>query len=228
MTARNPDTPPAIAPSARRLAIATAIALLVALVLFLTAVLPAEYGIDPLGTGKALGLLDLYAGASSTTAATAVPGSVERVEAKTVMPQSAIYKVDEVEFTLRPLEGFEYKYRIEKGGGMVYAWKASGRVRYEFHGEPDGAGLGVAESYDKQEGDHASGTFTAPTSGIHGWFWENTADAPITITLSSAGFYSSAIEFRQKHDPIKHKDRVEQIPHQLSSVTSFKSALDVR
>jgi hypothetical protein len=209
--------PPNAAPSARRLAIATALALVVAFVLLFTTVLPAEYGIDPLGTGKALGLLDLYAGASSTASTSRVPASVERVDAKTVMPQSATYKFDAVEFKLRPLEGFEYKYRIEKGGGMVYDWKASGHVKYEFHGEPDGAGLGVAESYDKQEGNRASGTFTAPTSGIHGWFWENPSDAEITITLSSAGFYSAATEFRQKYDPVKHKDRVEQIPHELSS-----------
>lgn len=40
----------------RRLAVATAAAAGVALVLLLTIVLPAEYGLDPLGTGKLLGL----------------------------------------------------------------------------------------------------------------------------------------------------------------------------
>ena len=43
------------APSKRALAKATSIALLVALILLFTAVLPAEYGFDPLKTGKALG-----------------------------------------------------------------------------------------------------------------------------------------------------------------------------
>jgi hypothetical protein len=33
-------------------------------------------------------------------------------------------------------------------------------------------------------------------AGIHGWFWENTTDAPVTVTLKSAGFYSLAHEFR--------------------------------
>ncbi len=211
------DVPLTTAPSRAKLALATGLAFLAALIVLVAAVLPAEYGIDPLGTGKATGLLDLYAGASSSPVATAAPNTVERVEAKTVMPQTTRYKFDAVEFTLRPREGFEYKYRIEKGGGMVYAWSASAPVRYEFHGEPDGAGLGVAESYDKQGGDHASGTFTAPTSGIHGWFWENPTDATVTLTLTSAGFYSGATEFRQKYDPVKHKDRVEEIPHELSS-----------
>jgi hypothetical protein len=206
-----------IAPSGRTLAIATAFAVVAAAVLLVTAVLPAEYGIDPLGAGKALGLLDLYAGADSRPAPAAEAMPVDRVETKTVMPQSAGYKFDRVTFTLRPREGFEYKYRIEKGGGMVYSWKASGHVNYELHGEPDGAGLGVAESYEKKDGTQAAGTFTAPTSGIHGWFWENTSETAITIELSSAGFYSRAIEFRQKYDPVKHKDLVEQIPHEVSS-----------
>jgi len=46
-------------PSKAAIAKATAIALLVAAVLLITAVLPAEYGIDPLGTGQALHLTDL-------------------------------------------------------------------------------------------------------------------------------------------------------------------------
>ena len=212
-----PQVTPPLVPSMRTLAIATLLAIVAAAVLLVTVVLPAEYCIDPLGTGKALGLLDLHAGVDSRRASSGVSTAVERVEIKTVMPQAADYKYDAVQFTLRPLEAFEYKYRIEKGGGMVYAWKASGRVKYELHGEPDGAGLGVAESYEKQEGDQASGTFTAPTSGIHGWYWENPSEATMTIALTSAGFYSGATEFRQKYDPVKHKDRVEQIPHTVSS-----------
>ena len=204
-----------------RLMVATGLALIVATALLFAVVLPVEYGIDPLGTGKALGLTDLYAGASAPAPSPAAAASVERVEAKTVMPQGAAeYKVDTVVFSLRPREGFEYKYRIEKGGGMVYAWKATAKLEYELHGEPDGAGLGVAESYDKQAGDRASGTFTAPTSGIHGWFWENTTDAPVTLTLTSAGFFSSATEFRTKYDAVRHKNRVDQIPHQLETVRS--------
>ena len=46
-------------PSRFAIAKAAALALVVAAVLLVTAVLPAEYGIDPLGTGRALGLTDL-------------------------------------------------------------------------------------------------------------------------------------------------------------------------
>jgi len=192
----------------REIALATAAALLVAAVVLVAAVLPAEFGRDPLGTGKALGLLDLYTGAAEPVPPPAAPPSAA--------PPMTMFKVDSVVFTLRPSEGFEYKYRMEKGGGLVYAWTATRPVNYEFHGEHDGAGLGVAVSYEKSAGSKGSGSFTAPASGIHGWFWENTTDEPITLTLTSSGFYSWADEFRQRFDPVKHKGVVDRTRHELS------------
>jgi hypothetical protein len=197
----------------RRLAIATAIALLVAALVLLVAVLPAEYGVDPLGTGKALGLLDLYRGAADPSGAAPTQAPAPAV------PPMTMFKVDSVVFKLRSAEGFEYKYRIEKGGGLLYTWKATRPVKYEFHGEPDGAGLGVAVSYEKSEGSRGSGSFVAPSSGIHGWYWENTTDDEMTITLTSTGFYSWADEFRQRFDPVKHKGVVDRIRHELSEPT---------
>ena len=44
-----------------------------------------------------------------------------------------------VTFKLGPNEGLEYKYRMEKGASMVYAWTSTGRVKFDFHGEPQGA-----------------------------------------------------------------------------------------
>src|SRR6478609_7998943 len=111
------------APSRRALAKATGIALLVALILLFTAVLPAEYGFDPLKTGKALGLTGIsqapvkeVKGAAPTPA----PG-----QTGVYTPQARIYKVDSQDFTLRPGEGVEMKYHMEKGAGMVYGWKAN-------------------------------------------------------------------------------------------------------
>src|SRR5205809_7986414 len=46
-------------PSKKRIAKATVAALIIAAALLVTAVLPADYGIDPLGTGKLLRLTDL-------------------------------------------------------------------------------------------------------------------------------------------------------------------------
>jgi hypothetical protein len=105
-----------------------------------------------------------------------------------------VYKVDRHQITLRPKEGIEYKYEMEKGTMMVYSWKASGgKVNHEFHGEPVGAPRGYADTYLKEDGvDQSHGTFMAPSSGIHGWFWENTGGADVTVTISAAGFFSRA------------------------------------
>ena len=196
-------------PSKARLAAATGAAIVVATILLFAAVLPAEYGIDPLGTGKALGLTALFeadAGDEAPPPATAQAGALPRV-----------YKTESTQFTLGPTQAFEYKYRIEQGGGMVYTWSATARMKYEFHGDPDGIGAQVA-SYKKGEGDFDSGSFVAPASGIHGWYWENTGNSEATITLTSAGFYNSGVEMRPKWDPVRHKTRVEHIPHELSPV----------
>jgi hypothetical protein len=177
-----------------RLAVAGGFALLVAGILLLAVVLPAEYGLDPFGTGEKLGLTAM-AQASAQPAATIISTDAA---SKLGTPQSGSYKIDSAQFTVAPKDGFEYKYRLEKGAGMLYSWKASGRLQYEFHGEPDGAGGDTFESYEKQEGDHESGSLVASFSGIHGWYWENPGSSPVTITLTSSGFYNSATEFRDK------------------------------
>jgi hypothetical protein len=166
------------AASPRQILLATAAALAVAVGILVVAVLPAEYGLDPLGTGRLLGL-----DALSTAQPTAI------------VSQPAGYKTDTREFVLGPYESVEYKYRIEKGGSMVYSWQATGPVAYDFHSEPDGAPKGYAESFDKQERADGHGTYTAPFSGIHGWYWENARLAEVRISLTSAGFYSGAREF---------------------------------
>jgi len=91
----------------------------------------------------------------------------------------------------------EYKYRLGKGKALLYAWKATAPVHFEFHAEPDGAPKGYAQTYEKHDAtSDASGTLTAPFAGIHGWFWENRTNQPVTVTLRSAGFYSLSHEFR--------------------------------
>ena len=166
-------------PSVRKILLATAAAAFAAAVILITAVLPAEYGIDPLGTGRLMGLTDL-AGASS--------GAIKR--------QDAAYKTNTASFDLGPYEFVEFKYRLERGATMVYSWDATGPVIYDMHSEPDGAPAGYAESFDKAQSPAAHGSYTAPFSGIHGWFWENPNPKLVTITLTTAGFYSSAQEFR--------------------------------
>lgn len=184
-------------PSKKAIAKATTIALAVALVILFTAVLPAEYGIDPLRTGKLLHLTDL---AKATETKAAAPPSVGArpvaAPAGIYTAQPASYKVDSEDLSLMPGEGVEIKYHMQKGAGMIYSWKATAPVAYEFHGEPDNKpNKDYFESYelnDQDGSDHSHGSFTAPTTGIHGWFWENKGKKTVDIHLTTAGFYDSA------------------------------------
>lgn len=171
-------------------------ALLVAGVLLVTVVLPAEYAIDPLGTGAKLGLLDLGITGQQVAALEQNKGQ-GAAGAPIIAPQDAPFHQETVTFKLGPNEGFEYKYRLDKGKALLYSWTASVPVNYELHAEPDGAPRGYAQSYEKKDGvRQASGTLTAPFAGIHGWYWLNTTNQDQTLTLTTAGFYGLAHEFR--------------------------------
>lgn len=199
MEPQDPRQP--LAPSRKAIAKATGIALFVALVILFVAVLPAEYGIDPLKTGALLHLTDL---AKATAAKPDTKSEAKPVAGARPIPapagiyaaQSNTYKVDSEDLSLGPGEGVEIKYHMRKGAGMIYAWKATGNIQYEFHGEPDQKpNPDYFESYelDNQAGkDHSYGSFTAPTTGIHGWFWENKGKKQVDIHLTTAGFYDSA------------------------------------
>lgn len=182
------------APSTQALLKATGIAVVVALIILFVAVLPAEYGIDPLHTGSLLGLTGISKASEAPTVGRAVP-----VQAGIYIAQDHGYKVDSEDLGLRPGEGVEIKYHMQKGAGMVYAWKADGPIQFEFHGEPDKKpSKDYYESYeldDKVGKDHSYGAFTAPTTGIHGWFFVNKGNKEVMIHLNTAGFYDKAKMF---------------------------------
>jgi hypothetical protein len=219
-------------PSPRRLATATVLALLTAVVILVVFVLPAEYGIDPLRTGRALGLTDL----ANATEPAAKPATITNATAKPAAPdtsktfinpvlvpspsggaptmkdtfiaQPGQFQFDSREITLTPAEGMEIKYDMKKGAGLVYSWTASASLSYEFHGEPDvkpagKEGTDYFESYELNDttgGTQSHGTFIAPSTGIHGWFWENKSDKPVTLKLVSAGYFDWIMQNRKnKH-----------------------------
>jgi hypothetical protein len=187
----------------QRLAVAAGFALLGAGLILVMFVMPAEYGVDPLGTGAKLGLTELGATGKQIAALEASAGSA--AQATIVVHQDAAFKSETVDFAIAPRQGMEYKYRLDKGEALLYSWKATGPVNVEFHAEPDGAPRGYAQSYEKVDRlTTASGTLTAPFPGIHGWYWENTTDQPVTVTLTSAGYYNLSHEFRSGQ-PTKNK-----------------------
>jgi hypothetical protein len=175
------------APSKSRIAAATVFALVMASIVLVTAVLPAEYGIDPIGAGAALGLTDL-----STGEAAGQPGLIQT---GVNVPQNGVYKVDAQDFGLSPGQGFEFKYKMEQGAVMVYSWKADGVLEFEFHGEPDvKPNKDYYDSYvlDKAGKSESYGSFTAPSTGVHGWYWKNNGNTVVNFRLTTAGFYTGA------------------------------------
>ena len=184
-----------------RIALVTGAALLMAGLILVGAVLPAEFGVDPLGIGKKLGLLAIGEVQKQLTAFEATRAAAAGGVA-TVAPQEHAYQHETVEFKIGPRDSIEYKYRLDKGEALLYSWKATGPVDEELHAEPDGAPAGYAESFEKKKAvATASGTLTAPFSGIHGWYWENIGNAEVTVTLSAAGFYNMSHEFRKNLPP---------------------------
>lgn len=170
---------------------ATAAAAAIAAVALVTVVLPAEYGIDPLRTGRALGLT-----AMSDSAASPAPVAPKTGAASPNSPESGQLKQDVLEVELRPYEGMEYKYAMEKGASMVYSGTASDTLEFEFHGEPAGAAKGYFDSYEKSKNRESHGSFVAPATGIHGWYWNNNSAKRVTLRLVTNGFYGNATEFR--------------------------------
>jgi len=193
------DLPSVAVPSKKAIAKATVIAAAVATVLLFATVLPAEYGFDPLRTGAALGLTALSKSAAAKPDAAIVPAEGQPLPNATHTAQPRIYKVDSEDLLLTPGRGVEIKYHMQKGAVMVYSWKASGKLMFEFHGEPDQKpNPDYYDSYeldDKVGKTESYGSFTAPSTGIHGWFWENKGDKNVEIHLTAAGFFDSAKMF---------------------------------
>lgn len=163
----------------RRTFLATACAFLAASAVFVALVLPAEFGRDPSGVGRALGLLGLSGSEANRGYAPSAGTLIEDVR----------------EFELAPFESVELKYDLEAGRGLVYSWAASGAVVFDLHGEPAGAAAGYAESVAQGRAEADSGLYQASFDGIHGWFWENRGAGTVVVRLRTAGFASGATLF---------------------------------
>jgi hypothetical protein len=79
-------------------------------------VLPAEFAVDPLGTGATFGLLPLGVVGqqvdelNKTAAAAGGAG-----QAAIIIEQEKPFQQESVDVKLKPGEGMEYKYRLDKG-----------------------------------------------------------------------------------------------------------------
>ncbi|UAB91476.1 transmembrane anchor protein (plasmid) [Ruegeria sp. SCSIO 43209] len=188
-------------PSSAQLIKSTIIAAVAAVVLLVTVVLPAEYGIDPTRIGSVLGLTEM--GEIKTDLAEEAARDAQQAPED----QSSLFKdifgafvgaayaqqsaepwADEFSFTLTPGEGIEWKLVMDEGAVTEFDWVAEGgRANFELHG--DNADESI--SYEKGRGKTgAKGTLVAAFTGNHGWFWRNRDKQDITITVKLRGAYS--------------------------------------
>ena len=181
----------------------------IAAVILVTAILPAEYNIDPTGIGKALGLTQI-AEAASVTPDIAVSGSEtvftfgqatpvtskEMANAPSVAliaqaRQTPGVRSDTVKINIPAGKGLEYKLLMDEFVHLEYEWSTGGEELYfDFHGEPKGDTTGYFESFSITTSDKMKGSLTTPFAGAHGWYWKNKTSSPIIVTLSTTGDYS--------------------------------------
>ena len=84
---------------------------------------------------------------------------------------------------------------------MVYSWRATAPIDFDFHTEPAGQPPSASETFERGEAAEKQGSYTAPYNGIHGWYWENVYDADVVVTLEAAGFFSEGRLFRLNQPP---------------------------
>ena len=155
-------------------------AVLLAFFILIAFVGPAEYGIDPIGLGKALGLTAL--------APVETPAHEKSVISCPVGEQLADWE-HIVMITIPAQSGLEYKFYLEKGKEMTYQWVSEASLYFDFHGEPQGDTTGYFKSYQETIENQTGGTLTAPFTGTHGWYWKNETDKAVKITLKTKGQY---------------------------------------
>jgi len=178
-------------PSTKSLLKATVLAMTGAAIILVTTILPAEYGIDPTGIGKAMGLTVLNQPHASEVEPTPVIPQPDSLSGNPLWKASTEPRTHTMTLTLLPGKGAEIKSPMSVGDNFIFSWKTDGGLVYfDMHGEPPNALKDEFTSYwigknQKQ----ASGNFIAPFEGTHGWYWQNTGATPVTITLKIDGFY---------------------------------------
>ena len=186
-------------PSSAKLLKSTLIAAITAIVILVTIVMPAEYGVDPTGVGKVLGLKrmgEIKVSLAKEAELDANPNSATLglssadVEQAVVVEKTSALNNHEMTLTLAPDQGREIKVTLSKGATVDYDWETSGgKASFDVHGDSKALNINY-HSYYKGSEQTRSGTLIAEFDGHHGWYWRNRSSEPMTITLKTNGDYT--------------------------------------
>jgi len=152
------------------------VAILIAVALTISIILPAERGIDITGIGTTLGLTPM--GQLKTALA-------EEDASQEGRPQQK----NETAIAVFPGHGKEIKMEMSKGFSADYSWTSTGPLYHDTHGDVY-ANSDVYLSYSIEESVSSdSGNITALYGGFHGWYWKNNTNMIITVKLTTEGEY---------------------------------------
>jgi len=189
------DTTDQPLPTKSELLRATGIALAVAIVILVTTILPAEYGVDPIGVGGRLGLDKLNV--TSANAEEIVPDAQGLPLAGAALSRATTnLRKDALTVVVPAYEGVELKADMKAGQSLAFDWRTDGETLYtDMHGEPPNAGKNEFTSYWKEKQQSAGqGTLIAQFEGTHGWYWQNMSEEDVSVTLDVSGFYQNIYE----------------------------------
>lgn len=197
-------------PTSAQLIKSTIYAAIAAIVILVTVVLPAEYGIDPTGVGGVIGLsemgeiktqlaeeaeadrlLDLQNIGAIEEQSSFIGGVFGLIVGAAHAQMTDVEWTDQYTVTLAPGDGIEVKLVMVEGAEAEFLWVTeNGVVNFDLHG--DGGGQNI--SYERARAvPGAEGILTAAFSGNHGWFWRNRDDQNVTVTLYVRGDYSGMV-----------------------------------
>ena len=172
-------------PTLRRLNRAALIALAAGTVIAVTVVAPAEYGFDPTGVGRILGLTQIGEMKAGT-----------RVDAVPAGPIAGDIVTTPRWRQARPVLIGPWraggKGRPESRARMTYEWATEAR-RSSSSSTATPRFQGPGRLYELPEGRSAGakGEFSAGFAGHHGWFWKNLTARPVVITATVKGAVES-------------------------------------
>ncbi|MFT5233828.1 MAG: hypothetical protein ACI9UK_001635 [Candidatus Krumholzibacteriia bacterium] len=97
---------------------------------------------------------------------------------------------DSILVTIPAESGVEYKFGVNEGETLEFAWTTDGEaLYYDFHGEAHDANDDEFTSFEEATSAASSGSQLAPFTGRMGWYWQNDTNAPVVITLRARGQY---------------------------------------
>lgn len=198
--------------SSKRLVLGSIAAVIVAIVMLVTVVLPAQYGIDPTGLGRAMGLTNLSSGPVQTFEITDVIGGNEVIRTveipdagePTPLPNPAVFQQGDgnafsetMEVPIGPFEETEIKLVMRAGKMILFEWAVDrGTIYSDFHGHDPALGNEFWVRYREQmEGSGGDGSLVAPFDGEHGWYWVNYNEYPVVVTLTVTGYFEDVVDY---------------------------------